>query len=136
MQPTDVEDHLLGALATVRQRFIETSIVLRSRPGIHATRNGFDCRAYASGTTLEWYLEADVVGRTVCWSLDAMRKESGWDISPAVLENRASQDGQELLRGVRQQTDVPTALLTTEFLAATDALLATTELREMLEVTG
>jgi hypothetical protein len=123
---------LLQAVARVRERFLDAARALARRPEVRATRSAVDCRGYANGTTLEFYLEADVGGRTVCWWLDAARRESAWEVSGSVLENRDDREYQDQLREFPARLASAAESLAAELDAAAADLLATTELAEFL----
>ena len=119
----------LQAVADARQRFIDASIELDRDPRVRATRSAFDCRNYEGRTTLEFYLEADLPGRTVCWSLDAYWRENSWVLESCVLVNRDHQEQQDTLQSF---PDREAATLSEALRLATEDLLNTTTNGEFL----
>ena len=130
--PPDGGTLLLHVTARVRERFLDTARTLEGRPEVRATRTGIDCRDYRSGAALEFYLEADVVGRTVCWWLDATWRGGTWEISGSVVENRDDREYQDQLQELPIRVSAGAELLAIELEAAAVQLLATTDRAEFL----
>jgi len=121
---------LLKGIARVRERFLDATRVLERRPEVRAARSGADCREYRGGTTLEFYVEADVAGRTVCWWLEASRRDVAWEIAASVLENRRDREGQDELEAVAVRRAMGGVPLAAELEIAAATLLATIERAE------
>ena len=123
---------LLQAIARVRERFLDAARTLERRSEVRATRTGSDCRDYLSGTALEIYLEADVIGRTVCWWLDATWRGGTWEISASVVENRTDKEYQDELWDSPVRVSTTAESLAVELETAAAQLLATTVNAEFL----
>jgi hypothetical protein len=118
---------LLQTIAKIRERFLDASRTLGRRPEVGAARSGYDCRDYSNGVTLEFYLEADVSGRTVCWWLSAAWRGDVWEVSAGVLENRNDREYQDQRRDWPVRGAATAESMAAELEAATEALLATTD---------
>jgi hypothetical protein len=118
---------LLPVIAAVRQRFLDAAVALtRERaPGIHSASSGMDCRAYTSGTSLEFWLEMEAPDRLLCWWLEAAREAGEWRVWAAVLANPASGASQETLREIADVRLTIESELGESLLVAADSLLAT-----------
>ena len=122
----------LQAIARVRERFLDAWRAVERRPGVLAARSAMDCRDSVDGAWVEFYLEADVSGRTVCWWLDAMWRDASWEISGSVAENRDDREYQDQLRELPTRHAATVGVFAAELEAAAAELLATTELVEFL----
>jgi hypothetical protein len=95
----------LEALAEARERLIEASVRLQSRPGSVRVESGVDCRGYQSGSTFEMFVEAEFdAAFTLTWWLEITWDRS-WNISARLL--RDDDDGQTVVRefGGRSSAD-------------------------------
>ena len=133
---TDTSAPLLSAIAAVRQRFIDAAVALRQRPSVRDARTGLDCRAYLNGTTLELYLEADVVGRTICWWLDAAWRDGRWEVGANVAENRDYVEGQRPLHNYTARHATTGEALVSALDAAASQLLATAQSGDIFAPAG
>src|SRR4051812_13855660 len=88
---------IIDDVAATREQFIDVACHLRTRPEVRSASPGMDCRAYQSGTAIEFWVEAEVEGRIICWWLEARCAGGGWVVEAEVLENRDDRDGQEKL---------------------------------------
>ena len=122
----------LQAIARVREQFPDAWRAVERRPAVLTARSAMDCRDSGDGAWMEFYLEADVAGRTVCWWLDAAWREAGWEISASVAENRDDAEYQNKLRDFPTRHAPTVGALAVELEAAATELLATTELAEFL----
>jgi len=122
----------LQALARVRERFIDARRAVERRPEVQAARSAMDCRDTERAMWVEFYLEVDVAGRTVCWWLDATWRNESWEISADVAENRDDTEYQNELREFPTRRAATVGGLAMQLEAAATELLATTESAEFL----
>jgi hypothetical protein len=93
-----------------------------------------DCRAYQSGTAIEFWVEAEVEGRIICWWLEARCEGGGWVVEAEVLENRDDRDGQEKLHRLEPRAVSNAAALGEAIRSAAGVLLATASAGKFIAV--
>jgi hypothetical protein len=87
---------ILDCIAACNEQFISLRIWLRNELNIKTLSRALDCRAYMSGTMIEFYIEAELDGKAICWWLDVTWKRQIWLIQSRVYVKLDGKD-QEVL---------------------------------------
>lgn len=122
---------LIETLAHTSERFIAAAQQLRTQPGVAEVRRGTDIRQCASGTCVEFFVEAELEGdAAMVWWLDALWSGERWTICASV--SRQSAGAKAPVRELRERVATSVDGLRTELDACATELLESTKLDELL----
>lgn len=114
------------ALAAVHELLLALARDLRSSPLVRTAVASIQPRAYATGTVIECYVDAELIsGNAVSWWLEFKWSEGAWEIESSVRHNTAA--GEDAIVDLPNRFAVDDDELAAELCEAGQMLLATVD---------
>jgi len=96
---------VLECIAACNEQLIDLFLWLGSLPHISTRSHDLYCRSYTSGTMFEFYVEADLGGKVLCWWLDVSWDRQKWLIHSSVLVNENDDRGENAQKVLKEFPD-------------------------------